>query len=136
MFASMATLFTYRDLDVWKQGMALTELCYRATQTFPDGERYGLISQMRRAAASIPSNIAEGHCRRTTKAFANHVSIALGSHGELSTCVELSARLGFLRPADLEPLLSSSNSVGRLLYGLYQALERKLASANATGPNL
>jgi four helix bundle protein len=124
----MPTTFTYRDLDVWKQAMDLVEQCYRTTAGFPGFELYGLTSQLRRAAVSIPSNIAEGHCRRTTRAYANHVSIALGSHGELETCIELSARLGFLKKLEATRLLNSANSVGRLLNGLYRSLEEKLAS--------
>ena len=124
----MPTTFTYRDLDVWKQGMDLVEQCYRTTAGFPSFELYGLTSQLRRAAVSIPSNVAEGHCRRTTKAYANHVSIALGSHGELETCIELSARLGFLKTLEATRLLTSADSVGRLLNGLYRSLEARLAS--------
>jgi hypothetical protein len=65
----MATPFTFRDLDVWKQGMDLVETCYKTTGAFPRSELYGLTSQLRRAAVSMPSNIAEGHGRRTTKAY-------------------------------------------------------------------
>ena len=92
--------------------------------SLPTSELYGLTSQLRRAAVSIPSNIAEGHCRRSTRAYANHVSIALGSHGELATCIDLCARLGFVKQAEVARLLTASNSVGRLLNGLYNSLER------------
>ena len=78
------------------------------------------------AAVSIPSNVAEGHCRRSTKAYANHVSIALGSHGELATCIDLCAPLGFMKQLEATRLLASSNSVGRLLNGLYRSLEARL----------
>ena len=122
----MPTIFTYRDLDAWKQAMNLVEECYRATASFPKHELYGLTGQIRRAAVSIPSNIAEGHSRRTTKAFSNHVSIAIGSNGELETCLELAVKLGFVKAPEAIRLLSSANSVGRLLYGLYRSLERKL----------
>lgn len=125
----MSKTFTYRDLDAWKQAMDLVEAVYRVTECFPAHELYGLTSQVRRAAISIPSNIAEGHCRRSTKAFANHVSIALGSDGELETCIEVAARLRFLNAAESTQLLSSANSVGRLLYGLYGSLERRLESS-------
>jgi four helix bundle protein len=121
----MPLQFTYRDLDVWKQGMNLVEQCYRVTAAFPKYELYGLSSQMRRAAVSIPANLAEGHCRRSTKAYANHVSIAIGSHGELETCIELGVRLGFLQADERTQLLLVSDSVGRLLNGLYRALLRK-----------
>src|SRR5262245_58137642 len=96
VLATMATPFTYRDLEAWQLGIDLVVRCYRTTAAFPATELYGLTSQVRRAAVSIPSNIAEGHCRKTTKAYINHVSIALGSHGELETCIELVSRLGFI----------------------------------------
>jgi four helix bundle protein len=122
----MSDGFTYRDLETWKQGMDLVEVCYRATVSFPKSEIYGLTGQIRRAACSIPSNVAEGHCRRSTKAYANHVAIALGSHGELETCTEIAARLGFLSEKDKQMLSTRCDSVGRLLNGLYSSLERKL----------
>jgi four helix bundle protein len=118
----------HKDLDVWKQSMSLVESCYRATAGFPKSELYGLTSQLRRAAVSIPSNIAEGHCRRSTRAFLNHVSIALGSQAELETCIELGARLSFLSASGKESLAAQAASVGRLLNGLSRALETKLQS--------
>src|SRR3977135_3293825 len=111
----MPTLFAYRDLEAWKQAMNLVEQGDRTTTSLPASELYGLTSQLRRAAVSIPSNVAEGHCRRSTKAYANHVSIALGSHGELTTCIDLCGRLGFIKQGEAARLLTSSNSVGRLL---------------------
>ena len=122
----MATPFTYRDLEAWKQGMDLVERCYKSTASFPTSELYGITNQLRRAAISIPSNIAEGHCRRTTRAYVNHVSIALGSHGELETCIEIGWRLGFMPTPERETLLAMSDAVGRLLNGLHRALERKV----------
>jgi four helix bundle protein len=122
-------MFTYKNLETWQQGMDLVETCYRVTASFPRSELYGLTSQLRRAAVSIPANVAEGHCRRTTKVYANHVSIALGSHGELETCLELACRLGFLTKAENQKLLTSSDTVGRLLNGLYNSLEHKIQAA-------
>jgi four helix bundle protein len=122
----MSTPFTYRDLEAWQLGMDLVEQCYRVTATFPNSELHGLTSQMRRAAVSIPSNVAEGHCRHSTKVFINHVDIALGSHGEFETCVEVATRLGFLSRPEQKKTLQTSDSVGRLLNGLYRSLERKL----------
>lgn len=121
----MASGFTYRDLEAWQQGMRLVEQCYRTTRAFPQTELYGLTSQFRRAAVSIPANIAEGHCRRTTRAYLNHINIALGSHGELETYLELSSRLGFLGPHERVALADLTDSVGRLLNGLRRALELK-----------
>ena len=122
---------THKDLDAWKLAMDLVEQCYRASSSFPRTEIYGLISQLRRAAVSIPSNVAEGHCRRTTKAYANHVSIALGSHGELETCIELSIRFGFLPEPDRRGLQDQCDAVGRLLSGLYRSLEDKIRRDDA-----
>ncbi len=125
----MTKAFTYRDLESWRRGMDLVECCYRLTASFPKSELYGLTSQVRRAAISIPSNLAEGYCRRSTKAYANHVSIALGSHGELETCIEIAFRLGFVGATEKAETLAVSDSVGRLLSGLYQSLERKVGES-------
>ena len=127
----MPMLRVYKDLDAWRQAMDLVEHCYRASKGFPRDERYGLTSQLRRAAVSIPSNVAEGHCRRKTRVYAHHVSIALGSHGELETLIELSSRLGFLEAQDRRALQERSDSVGRLLSGLFRSLEAKLARGEA-----
>lgn len=127
----MSEPFVYRDLEAWQLGMKLVEQCYRVTAEFPRSELYGLTSQLRRSAISIPSNLAEGHCRRSTKAYLNHVSIALGSHAELETCLEISVRLGFL-PRDVQrPLAELNGSVGRLLSGLHKALKLKIQNGRA-----
>jgi four helix bundle protein len=130
----MSKPFTYKDLDAWKLAMDLVERCYRISADFPREERYGLTSQLRRAAVSIPSNVAEGQCRRTTKVYANHVNIALGSHGELETCIELSSRLGFLSPTNRPELEDRCDAVGRLLSGLYRSLEEKIAREDVRRP--
>ena len=119
----MAQPETYRDLDVWQAAMNLVERCYAETKTFPIDERYGLTAQLRRAAVSIPSNVAEGACRRTTPVKINHVSIALGSHGELETLVEIAFRLGYLSKASRDALFSAADSTGRLLNGFLRSLE-------------
>ena len=106
--------------------MDLVERCYRTTANLPPSELYGLTSQLRRAAVSIPSNVAEGHCRRSTKAYANHVSIALGSHGELETCIEVALRLGLIGATERNSIVAISDSAGQLLNGLYRSLERNL----------
>src|SRR5437763_9523303 len=112
--------FTYRNLLVWKQGIELVEQCYKLTARFPHSELYGLTNQIRRAAVSIPANVAEGHCRRETKPFRHHVSIAIGSHGELETYFELALCLGFLSADDKARVVALSDSVGRLLNGLHR----------------
>jgi four helix bundle protein len=117
--------------------MDLVEQCYKLTASFPKGEQFALTNQIRRAAVSVPSNLAEGHCRRTTKAYANHVSIALGSHAELETCIEVASRLGFIGPTEKKNTIVVTDSVGRLLNGLYRSLERRLAaSLESPPPNL
>jgi four helix bundle protein len=75
----------YRELQVWQTSMDLVVIVYEVSRAFPEDERFGLRSQIRRAAISVPSNVAEGYCRRTTGAYAHHVTIALGSQGEIET---------------------------------------------------
>jgi len=114
---------TYRDLEAWQVGMALVERCYGATKTFPREEQFGLVSQIRRAAVSIPSNVAEGACRRSDAVFGNHICIALGSQAELETCVEIARRLGYLSDADCRELNDHCALAGRLLNGLHRSLK-------------
>ncbi len=116
---------THRDLEVWQRAMTLVERCYGETKSFPQDERFGLTGQLRRAAVSVPSNVAEGSCRLTTKAFINHVSIALGSLAEVETCVEIALRLGYLPHSTAKALYEMSGAVGRLLNGLLRALRSK-----------
>jgi four helix bundle protein len=118
----------YRELETWQDAMLFVEECYKATMAFPPEERYGLTSQLRRAAVSVPSNVAEGYCRRSVKAYLNHVRIALGSHAEVETSIELAARLGFVTPAQRESLDRRAGTVGRLLSGLHRSLEERMAA--------
>jgi four helix bundle protein len=106
--------------------MTLVEKCYSVTRHFPYDERFGLTAQMRRAAVSIPLNVAEGACRHSTSVYINHLSIALGSHGELETCVEISRRLGYLSTSSTQELMSFCDPVGRLLNGLLRSLQASL----------
>lgn len=122
----MASVKTYRELEVWQTAMTLVERCYAATKSFPQDERFGLTAQLRRAAISIPSNVSEGACRRTTPAYINHVSIALGSHAELETCVEIALRLGYLSGSTKDELMNVSDTAGRLLNGLLRSLESRV----------
>ena len=116
---------SYRDLQVWQLAMNLAQLCYEHTGHFPARETYGLASQIRRAAVSVPSNIAEGHGRRTLQAYLNHLSIALGSQSELETQIELSRRLELLAERPAENILQMAGRVGRMLHRLSQSLEQK-----------
>jgi four helix bundle protein len=121
----MSKIITYRDLEAWQVAMDFVEHCYLVTAKFPDSERYGLTSQLRRAAVSIPTNIAEGQCRKKPRIYANHVNIAVGSHGEAETCIEIASRLRFMSPDDKKRLLRDCDSTGRLLNGLYRSIEEK-----------
>jgi four helix bundle protein len=122
---------TYQDLTAWQVGMSLVEECYRSTGMFPSAERFGLTAQIRRAAISIPANIAEGATRRHKRAFANHVSIALGSHAELETYIELGRRLGYFNDGSHAALSGSCARTGQLLNGLHNALWRSINSPHA-----
>jgi four helix bundle protein len=122
----MKTKAAFKELDAWPQAMCLAEDIYKSTARFPKEELYSLTSQMRRAAVSVPSNVAEGYCRRSTRAYAYHVSVALGSHAELETCIELAGRLGFLPADERSRFEERTGSAGRLLSGLHRSLEARL----------
>ena len=115
---------TYRDLRVWQTGMDLVILVYAFTRTLPTEERYGLVSQINRAGLSIPSNVAEGHCRRTLGSYVNHVSIAIGSQGELETMLEVCRRLKLGKIDLLQACEKCLGETGRMLHALHAALER------------
>jgi four helix bundle protein len=89
-------LKSFRDLRVWQLAMELVELIYRTSRDFPKEELYGLTSQIRRAAVSIPSNLAEGHTREHTKEFLNHISMAQASLAEVDTQLEIARRLNYI----------------------------------------
>jgi four helix bundle protein len=112
---------SYRDLRVWQQSMDLAETIYQITKTFPDTERYGLISQLRRAAASVASNIAEGHTRSLGD-YIRHLLISNGSLAEIETQLILSQRLGILSTADADQLLRACEQLGRGIGALRKSL--------------
>jgi four helix bundle protein len=105
--------------------MDLVELVYRITEAFPRKELYGLTSQMRRAAVSIPSKIAEGQARSTTRDFLNFLSIANGSLKELETQALISQRLGYVNEPQASQLLELTTEVGRVISGPTNSLKRK-----------
>jgi four helix bundle protein len=121
----MQTIKSYRDLEVWRKAMELAEQCYKSTSLFPRRETYGLANQIRPAAVSIPSNIAEGHSRRTLQAYLDHLSIALGSQSELETQIDLSCRLKLLPQNSGDEILKLAEQVGRMLHALIRSLEQK-----------
>src|SRR5580658_2279131 len=104
----------YKDLLVWQKGMNLAKLVYKLTVRFPSEERYGLTSQMRRAAVSVPSNIAEGQARRGTNEFLQFLSIAEGSLAELDTQLSLSVELGFAQQVDVECSLKEIDELQKM----------------------
>lgn len=120
----MARINSFRELAVWQKAMTLVERCHRVSDRFPRDERFGLTIQLRRAAVSIPSNIAEGFCRRGRASYVNHLSIALGSEAELETQIEIARRIGYLLPAEADPIIEQSQEIGRMLNGLIASLER------------
>ncbi len=119
---------SYRDLLAWQLAMQLTESVYKTTATFPNKETYALANQLQRAAVSIPSNIAEGHARSSTKDYLRFISIAMGSLAELETQLELSARLEYIDQPKLGELLAIADELGRMLQGLRKSLQSKLDS--------
>lgn len=108
----------FRDLDVWNKGKDIALGVYRNTKTFPPEELYGLVSQMRRAAVSIPANIAEGFNRAHNKEYRQFLYVALGSCAELETHVEIAGELGYLGPPDRAQMLEQLDHETRMLRNL------------------
>ena len=102
--------------------MDLVALVYQTTRSFPGEERFGLTSQLQRAAVSIPSNIAEGHGRKATRAYLHHVSIANGSLMELETQIHIAKRLGYVDGARADLLLGMADEIGKMMAGLQKSL--------------
>jgi four helix bundle protein len=115
---------SYRDLRVWQGGVDLVTEIYRETQSFPPQEIYGLTNQLRRAAVSVPSNIAEGHAREHTREFLNFISIAQGSLAEMQTQIEIAKRLKYLSEEKTDRLLDQTVSLSKQLYSLRNALTK------------
>jgi len=113
---------SYRDLIAWQKAMDLVKMVYRASREWPKEERYGLTNQARRAAVSVPANVAEGKGRSGSKEFLHHLSIAHGSLCEVETHLTIARRLSYLDDAALQALDRQSAEVGRLLQGLIRSL--------------
>lgn len=116
---------SYRDLQVWRLAMDWVEAVYETTAHWPTGERFGLISQIRRAAVSVPSNIAEGVARRSTGEFIQFLGMARGSLAEAETQLLLSQRLGYTPSDDVSALLRTSDDISRMLVSLIASLKRR-----------
>jgi four helix bundle protein len=116
-------LKSFRELVAWQKAYELTLEIYRVTTAFPKKEIYGFVSQMRRAAVSIPSNIAEGYQRQSRKEYMQFLSIAYSSCGELETQLLLSHDLGFLDGSTFKKILSLQEEVSKLLFKLIRSLQ-------------
>ncbi len=112
----------FRDLRVWQQAMDLVEQIYRVSEGFPARESYGLTNQLRRAAVSVPSNIAEGHTRQHIKEYLNHLSMAQASLAELETQLEIAFRLKYTSAEPFQALLNQVMSLRKQLYALRNSL--------------
>jgi four helix bundle protein len=108
----------YRDLRAWQHAMDLVTQIYRVTRTFPKDEVYGLVSQLRRAAVSIPSNLAEGHGRNSRNEFRQFIGQARGSLSEVETQLEIAKNLGYINAETLAALMTQAEAVGKMLTGL------------------
>jgi four helix bundle protein len=129
----MARSKSYRDLIAWQKAMKLAKAAYRLSNDLPRKEAYGLISQLQRAAVSVPSNIAEGHGMLTDLQFRHFLGNARGSLCELQTQVELACDLGFISAEKLKEFMEKSSEVVRLINGLITSL-REMRSAAKKSP--
>ncbi|MBI5192439.1 MAG: four helix bundle protein [Nitrospirae bacterium] len=113
---------SYKDMIVWQKAMDLVELVYQATKQFPKEEQYGLTNQIRRAAVSVPSNIAEGQARQSTAEFKNFLSISRGSLAEVETQILLAQRLTYLSQQTVEEVLALQEEVNKMINSLISKL--------------
>ncbi len=118
----MDKILSFKDLRVWQMSIKLVEETYAYTNQYPKEEIYGLSAQMRRAAVSVSSNIAEGFKRRSPKEFRHFLNISLGSLAEIETQIIISIRLGYIRKQAEEMLLEKTDHIGRMITNLYKRL--------------
>ncbi len=118
-------LQSYRDLRVWQEAMTLGEGCYLLTREFPKEELHGMPSQIRRSAASVPANIAEGYGRGNRGEYIQHLRVAQGSLKELETHLMLSQRVGLAAEAAFERILVQCELVGKMLHALIRSLQKR-----------
>jgi four helix bundle protein len=119
---------SYRDLIAWQKAMELVGDLYRATLKLPDSQRFGLVSQLRRAAVSVPSALAEGHSRGSTKEFVRYIAMAMGSLAEIETQLLICRRLDLLGETDVRDILAVCDEQSRILRGLKRSLTARLRS--------
>ena len=116
---------SYRDLIVWQEAMTLAEGVYRLTSAFPREELYGAVSQIRRTAASVPVNIAEGYGRDSPGAYVQQLRVANGSLKELETHLILSARVGLTSTGSITAMLDTAEAIGKMLRSLIRSIEKR-----------
>jgi S23 ribosomal protein. len=122
----LQTIESYKDLEAWRLAVQATKAVYRLSERFPTEERFGLISQIRRASVSIPSNIAEGWGRQSTQDYVRFLRMARGSIFEVETQIVLARELGFVADEQTTEADSILKDAGRVLAGLIRSIERKL----------
>jgi four helix bundle protein len=127
---------SHRDLIVWQRGMELVEQVYNLSKSFPGDERFGLASQLRRAAVSVPANIAEGNARDSTKEYLHFLAIAVGSLAEVETYLDLVIRLGYGGREQVASIDSVLAEERRMLRGLQRSLRGKLCPPNSPTSDL
>ena len=115
----------HKDLEVWKEGVLLVSKVYHLTSNFPDTEKYGLVAQVRRAAVSVPANIAEGAARQSDKEFIQFLYISLGSIAELETLFIVSSELSYLDVSSQKEIDKSLNKIKSMTLGLIRYLKNK-----------
>ena len=115
---------SYRDLQVWQLGMDLAEACYLLTKRFPKDELFGMTSQIRRAASSVPANIAEGYGRASKGEYVQFLRVAQGSLKELETHLTLSRRVGLMSESETKNVWGECDHLGRMLHRLIRSLQR------------
>jgi len=119
------SIASYKDLEVWQFGMELTKDCYFLTRKFPREEMFGVTSQIRRSAASVPANVAEGHGRESTGDFIQFLRISQGSLKELETHLLLAAKVNICAASAIEPHLQQADRIGRMLRSLIRRLQER-----------
>lgn len=118
-------MHNFKELKVWQKAVDLAVKIYTVTKSFPQEEKFGLVSQMRRAGVSVPSNIAEGCAKTSTKSFVNSLEVSLGESFELETQMIISERVGILNPEIAREMDSDLTEVQRMIMGLKNSLESK-----------
>jgi four helix bundle protein len=128
----MGEIKSYRDLSVWQKGVALVADAYRLSDRFPKSEDFGLRMQVRRAAVSVPANIAEGHGRTGIGEYLHHLSIAHGSLAEFETLLLVAVNLGYVTASAVEPISKGSEELSRLLRALMRRLRERAEAEKAS----